>query len=255
MKNLIFILVFLGSLFSNLKALDEIQLNVLKTAYNVSSKYKAIDGHVFNDTVCSIILTESSAGKQLVGDNYLNGKEKPFILKSLGVGQVKLETAIIIISKYPKQFKKYHYFLHKDKFAFKKYSKYLQNIQYFSYLKKKYQNRMLKNIGNQSRNRKVLKWVNKELKYNKIKFNPYKKYYYKDLQLAQILLSDLRFNIKITTFYLIYNYENAIKKGFKNPWFKSISRYNGGYNNIKYYKRVIKNMKIIIKLKRKEFCD
>jgi len=251
MKNLFFILVFLGSLFTNINALDKIQTNVLKIAYKEASKYKAKDGHIFNDTICAIILTESSAGKYIIGDNYLNGKEKPFILKSLGVGQVKLETAIIMISKYPKEFKKYQYFLHKDKFAFKKYSKYLQNIRYFSYLKDKYKRRIKSHIGNQKRNKRVLKWIEKELKYNKSKFKPFKKYYYKDLQLAQILLSDLRFNIKISTFYLIYNYENAIKRGFKNPWFIAISRYNGGYKNIKYYKRVIRNMKIIRKIKRK----
>jgi hypothetical protein len=50
---------------------------------------------------------------------------------------------------------------------------------------------------------------------------------------------------------LIYNYENAIEKRYRNPWFVTISRYNGGNKNIKYYKRIIKNMKIIRRLKRK----
>jgi hypothetical protein len=245
MKKLILFLLVI-----NIFALDKIQINVLKTAYKEASKYRAIDGHVFNDTVCSIVLTESSAGKQLIGDNYLNGKEKPFILKSLGVGQVKLETAIIIISKYKNQFKKYLYFIHKDKFAFKKYYKFLQNIQYFTYLKDKYKFRIKNKIGNQKRNLKVLRWVNRELKINKEKFKKYKKYYYKDLQLAQLLLSDLKFNIKIITFYLIYNYNNAIKKRYKNPWFITISRYNGGNHNIKYYNKILKNMKIIRNLKK-----
>ena len=251
MKKIFLILIFILNLF----ALDNIQINVLKTAYQEASIYKAKDGHVFNDTVCSIVLAESSAGKQLIGDNYINGKEKPFILKSLGVGQVKLETAIIVISKYPKYFKKYLYFIHENKFAFKKYYKYLYNIQYFSFLKNKYENRLKNNIGNQKRNKKVLKWVKKELKINKQKFKKYKKYYYKDLQLAQLLLSDLKFNIKVITFYLIYNYENAIKKGYKNPYFITISRYNGGNNNIKYYNKIIKKMKIIRKLKQRKFYD
>jgi len=251
MKNLIIIMMIIFNSFNILNALDKNQLNILKIAYKEASKYKAKNGHVFNDTVCAIILTESSAGKYLVGDNYLNGKEKPFILKSLGVGQIKLETAIFIISKYPKEFKKYLHFIHENKYAFKEYSNYLQNIRYFSYLKNKYKKRIRLHIGNQKRNKKVLKWIKRELKYNKLKFKPFKKYYYKDLRLAQLLLSDVKFNIKVSTFYLIYNYEHALKKRFKNPWFITISKYNGGYNNIKYYKRVLNNMKIIRKIKKK----
>jgi len=246
MKKIFLILCLIIQIF----ALDNIQLNIIKTAYKTASKYKTFDGHIFNDTIASITLTESSAGKYLIGDNYINGKEKPFIMKSLGVCQVKLETAILIISKYPNYFDKYINLIHKNKYAFKKYWKYLMNIQYFSYLKKKYEKRLKLNIGNRKRNIKILRWIKKELKANKNKFKKYKKYYYKDLELAQILLSDIKFNIKIATFYLIYNYENAIKKGYKNPWFVAISKYNGGYYNRRYYNKIIKNMKIIRKLKK-----
>ena len=249
MKRIVF-LILINLISLNLYALDNIQLNVIKTAYKVASKYKASDGHTFNDTIASITLTESSAGKFLIGDNYIDGKEKPFIMKSLGVCQVKLETAILIISKYSKYFKKYINLIHQNKYVFKKYWKYLMNINYFFYLKNKYEKRLKFNIGNRKRNIKVLKWIKNELKINKNKFKKYKKYYYKDLLLAQILLSDIKFNIKIATFYLIYNYENAIKRKYRNPWFIAISKYNGGYCNVSYYKKVIKNMKIVRKLKK-----
>ena len=129
--------LFLIPLF--LFALDNIQLKVLQDVYKIASKFKAKDGHIFNDTMSAIVLTETSAGKYLIGDNYYpNKKEKYFLLKSLGVGQVKLETAILMIKKYPKIFKKYNYLNHKDPFAFKKYVSYLENIRYFQNILSRY---------------------------------------------------------------------------------------------------------------------
>ena len=142
--------LFLIPLF--LFALDNIQLKVLQDVYKIASKFKAKDGHIFNDTMSAIVLTETSAGKYLIGDNYYpNKKEKYFLLKSLGVGQVKLETAILMIKKYPKIFKKYNYLNHKDPFAFKKYVSYLENIRYFQNILSRY----IKKIHKTKRDKKV----------------------------------------------------------------------------------------------------
>jgi len=227
-------------------ALNTSQINILKLSYNIGKKYKAIDGHTFEDTLPTIVLTETSAGKYIIGDNYFQtGKEKPLILKSLGVGQVKLETAIHMILKYPKIFKKYKHFIHKNPFIFKTYIKYLINIQYFQNIYNKYKYNYTK------RGRKVLRWAKKELIYNKNKMKKYLKYYQKDLLLTELLISDIKFNLTISDLYLITNYNYALKNKMWNPWFKTISKYNGTWKNVKYYKKVIKNMKYWRKIKHK----
>jgi hypothetical protein len=233
MKKILFVLPSL------IFALTTTQINILKTTYKIASYYQAKDGHKFNDTMCAIILTESSAGRYLIGDIYFaTGKEKPFLLKSLGIGQIKLETAIRMILKYPQYFKNYRNFIHKNPFAFKKYVIYLQNIAYYENIIHRYKNKHTK------RAKKVLRWAKRELRYNQNKMNKYKHYYQKDFQLAELLLSDIVFNIKIGTLYLITNYNEAKKRHMWNPWFKAISKYNGGWYNKRYYKKVIKNMKI-----------
>jgi len=226
-------------------ALSPIQNNILKMAYKTASQYKAKDGHIFNDTICSILLTESSAGRYLIGDNYFtNGKEKPFLLKSLGVGQVRLETAIELIKKYPSYFPNYVSLIHKDPLAFKVYSKYLIKIAYYEDIVNRYQN---KRTG---RAKRVLRWANRELKYYKRKMYKYKDYYTKDLTLAQLLLSDSKFNVKVAVLHLIDNYNTALKRRMSNPYFRAISRYNGGWFNKIYYKRVMKNMKVWRQIKK-----
>jgi len=235
-------------LFSFLYALTNSQINILKTAYKIGSQYRANDGHVFNDTICAIILTESSGGKFLIGDNYfVNGNEKPFLLKSLGVGQIQLQTAIRIIKKYPAYFPNYVEYLHKNPYAYKIYSKYLVKINYFEDIIKRYKHKK----GNRAK--RVLKWAIRELKYYKRKMKKYKKYYINDYYLAQLLLSDIKFNIKIAVLHLIDNYNYALKKKMWNPYFKAISRYNGGWSNRKYYKKVMKNMKVWRKIKNDYF--
>jgi len=240
MKKIIFLIPFF------LFGLNVNQLNILKLSYNIGKKYKAIDGHTFEDTLSAIILTETSAGKYIIGDNYFQtGKEKPLILKSLGVAQVKLETAIYIILKYPKIFKKYKQFIHKNPFIFKKYVKYLINIQYFQNIYNRYKYDFSK------RGRKVFKWAKRELFYNKKKMKKYLKYYQKDLLLSELLISDIKFNLTIADLYLITNYNYALKHKMWNPWFKTISKYNGTWKNKIYYKKVIKNMKFWRKIKHK----
>jgi len=225
-------------------ALSTFQKNVLLTAYKIGNQYRAIDGHKFNDTICAIILTESSAGKFLIGDNYFqNGKEKPFLLKSLGVGQVRLETAILVIKKYPQYFPYARKLIHKNPLAFKVYSKYLVKINYYEDIISRYQNKHTR------RAKKVLRWAKNDLRYYKNKMKKYNEYYKKDLLIAQYLLADIKFNIRIAVLHLITNYNIAYKRKMWNPYFKAISRYNGGWKNKIYYKKVMKNMEIWRKIK------
>jgi len=230
-------------LITNLFGVSFSQTNVLKTTYKVASWFSAKDGHIFNDTMVAIILTESSGGKQLIGDNYINGQEKPFIMKSLGVGQVKLETAIHMIIAHKDVYEQFQEYIHKDPFAFKKYYKYLIKIEYYQDILNRYKNKY------DERSIKVKRWANRELRHYKKLFSPYKKYYKKDLELAQLLLSDIEFNVSVGALYLIQNYEIALRRHYSNPWFRAISRYNGGWKNKTYYKRVLKNMKIWKKIK------
>jgi hypothetical protein len=173
--------------------------------------------------------------------------KKNIFFKSLGVGQVKLETTIIMIKKYPKIFKNYQYLIHKNPYAFKKYVPYLENIRYFQNILDRYTNKIQKT----QRDKKVIRWAKRELRFYIRKMQKYKYYYNKDLLLAQLLLLDLGLNVKVGTLYLITNYNEAKKRGLWNPWLKAISRYNGGWYNKKYRKKIFKNMKIVRNLKKK----
>jgi len=222
--------------------LNSNQIRVLKTAIKV-----ARPAHL-EKILPAILLTETSAGAVLIGDNYdVYHKEKPFLLKSLGVGQVKLETAILMIRRYPKYFNKYsRSLIHKDPMSFKKYIPLQKNITKFKDIIYRWEKRV-----HNTKQKRVLKWARKELKYNQNKFRKYKKYYIKDLKLAQKLLANNYFNNIVSILYLRYNYRIAKSRGYKNPLWKAISSYNGGWYNKKYIHRVKKNMILMRKLKRK----
>jgi len=230
-------------ILSNLFALSESVKDNLRLVYQEASKYKAYDGHTFNDTMVCITLTETSGGKNLIGDSfYKTGKEKHFFLKSLGINQVKLETAIIVLRKYNLG---YEHLLHKNPFAFKEYIPLLDKLSYFQNIKRRY----IKKRKTQ-RTKRVLKWVDREINYLLSKIKKYKDYYKKDEKIVSLLLSDKRFNTMIAVHYLIMNYEYAKRKRMWNPYFKAISKYNDGWKNIRYYKRVQRNMKFWRKIKK-----
>lgn len=69
-----------------------------------------------------------------------------------------------------------------------------------------------------------------------------------DKQLKEKLTSSVIFSCMLAGYYIRLNYNNAIKKKMRKPYFKAISHYNGGWNNKTYFKRVMKNMKIINRL-------
>jgi len=252
MKKVLLLFILLSSFVFG--KLNQYQIKLLQTVYDEAKKYKAIDGHVFNDTLCAIYLTESSAGIDVIGDNVdlRTGKIRTLFESSIGPGQIRLATALFVMNHFPDEFKDYSYLMHDDIYAYKKYVIYLKNIDKFEDIIKRYRSKYpyIKSKKKRKRYRNVLRWANKELINNRRKLKKYKYIIYKDKQIINLLFTDPRFSAKISTFYLIYNYNYALNHKMSNPWFRAISRYNGGWVNKKYYKKVISKMKIVRKLKK-----
>ena len=59
-----------------------------------------------------------------------------------------------------------------------------------------------------------------------------------DQLLINKLITDVEFSAKIAVNYLIVNYNRAIRNNRLNPWFYSVSKYNGGSNNTKYVNKI-----------------
>ena len=77
------------------------------------------------------------------------------------------------------------------------------------------------------------------------------KYLLKDsLLLVNRLLTDAKFGAIITGYYFVNNYNEALKRNMWNPYFRAVSRHNGGWNNNKYYKVFLKD---INKIKQMDF--
>lgn len=247
--------LILSSLMSRelICGLDNRQINLLQNVYQVANKYKAMDGHVFNDTVVAIYLTESDAGKNIIGDkNKLFTGRVSLLDASLGPGQVRLITALEMLDKYNDKFpRQYQYLKHPKYHAYKKFLHYKQKTNYYKRIFNKYSKKEHKT----QRDLRVIKWSLREYRYWKSKYkkywnNVYKAYYRKDIRIMNLLLSDPEFYITVSTLKLIDGYDTALKKKMWNPWFKAISRYNGGWKNKQYYQRVIRKMKIVRCLKR-----
>lgn len=88
------ILIVLILLYSNLFSLEDYQEDNIRFSYNIGRYIKAKDGMTFENTLASIIYTESSAGKFIIGD-----KDKRLKNCSLGPYQIRLKTAKWIINK------------------------------------------------------------------------------------------------------------------------------------------------------------
>ena len=155
-------------------ALSEKQKQNIIEAYNVAKLVKAKDGFSFENTVTYIMLQESSAGLELIGDKYKNGKLKPLLKSSIGIMQIKVSTARETIRKTP-------------------------------FLKKHFSNLLTD-----------------------------------DKRIINMLLTSSEFSSLIASHYLVRCYEEAKRKGYSNPYFRAISRYNGGWNNQTYYSKIMK---------------
>lgn len=59
-----------------------------------------------------------------------------------------------------------------------------------------------------------------------------------DHALITKLVTDHQFGAAIAANYLKMNYEDAVQRKVKNPWFYAVSRYNGGSKNYAYVNRI-----------------
>lgn len=66
--------------------------------------------------------------------------------------------------------------------------------------------------------------------------------------LINLLLTNKEFSAFLAGNYIKLNYDKALKRNYKNPYFYAVSKYNGGTRNFKYYNKVIKNIKIVKKI-------
>jgi len=63
-----------------------------------------------------------------------------------------------------------------------------------------------------------------------------------NLMLVNKLLTDSKFGAIITGHYFVNNYNEALRRKMWNPYFRAVSRHNGGWNNNKYYKVFLKDI-------------
>jgi len=240
---------------SLLAELTKSQVNLLNTVYSEGKQYKAHDNFSFEKTLCAIYITESSAGKYIIGDKYTDtGTLKPLYLSSLGPGQIKLETALLVLNKYPVLQKKFNVKSHNIA-IFQKYVRLIQQEQYLvsilSSLRETLHN------WNSGRSKKYYQLINRirqvsrRIHYVKAKLKRYKKYILQADIIINKLLNNVKFSVAISSEYLIYNYEIAKHNKMYKPYLKAISRYNGGWMNYKYIHRVMKNLRYVRKLIRK----
>lgn len=241
-------LLVLGStlLATKVPYLTDEQLKNTKTVYKIGKNIVAPNGMTFGYSLAGMLAQESSWGTISVGDRYdRNGRLKSLYDSSLGSLQVKLSTAKLTIKSYPKLMKKYGYMLNQGKSTYKEYALHKKMVEkYYKILNnpiwiKRLNQGELKAI-------KTMKWANKE--YNKhrnsLKIN--KKQSMKDTILINALINNLNVNAEIAGYYLLSMYIEAIKKGYVEPLKQAIGRYNGGWNNTRYFSKV-KNKKRIIK--------
>ena len=229
-----YVIIFI--LVASLFGLSTRQLNIVKNVYQECSKYRATDGFSFENTCAAIALTESSAGKNIIGDQ----GDDPTILvqSSLGVLQIRVKTVLEVLKNFPSLRKQYASLWHPDTDVIDKYVLIIKKMHYFRYKM------------HHARSWKARHQYKALYEKQRAEFKKYKKAYRKDLDIAEILLTDIGFSAKIAAHYLILNYQVAKKRHYWNPWWKAVSRYNGGWMNKSYVRRVIRNMRIIRKLKR-----
>lgn len=250
---LLILIVFVGILQAENKicGLTPEQIEMAKKIYSQSKQYISKYNNMnFRNTLIAIYIIETSLGKDnIIGDRYTRtGKLKNITESSLGPGQIKLLTVLTLFKKVPKLQKKYKYLYHKDITALKKYNKYMNKAKYFKMIinSKKWQEKW-----KEGKKLKVKKWVYNEYNWSMKKLEKYKLDMLKDNNIMNLLLTDLSFSIEISNNWLIFNYEQAIKKHMPHPYLRAISAYNGGWYNYKYIKKVLNALNYVKCLKKK----
>ena len=68
-----------------------------------------------------------------------------------------------------------------------------------------------------------------------------------DKVLMSMLLTNVEFSTLLAGRYFLYNLRLAKERHMWNPWYRAISRHNGGWNNKTYYDSVVKNLNLLKK--------
>ena len=165
-------LLLLFILSWSLLAISQEQLQNLQIVRDVAKTIPDKYGETYENTLSAICLTESSAGKNIIGD----AAHAPLTKASLGIMQIQLNTARFIAKRIPS-----------------------------------------------------LAWINEK----------------NDAQIAALLLQDVELSARIATHYIV------LLKHARKAYLKVVSGYNGGMINRPYYRRVMKNMKLVHHLVKK----
>lgn len=195
------------------------QVSRISKVYKIGKTMKANDGMTFEYALSSIYLQESSAGIKVIGDKYTD-------------------------KFYYKHYDKKIFVSRKDVYIDKNNRmKYLyKNL----YVKKIYKlTGQLKPLRESSLGGFQIKLSVAKYIIKKRKIKEYYDLLKNDVKLINLLLINYEFSAKIALNYLIITYNEASNRKMWNPYFKSISRYNGGWNNKAYYGKVMNRMKTI----------
>lgn len=63
-----------------------------------------------------------------------------------------------------------------------------------------------------------------------------------DAKLVNRLLTDVKFSAILSAHYFIKNYNEALRRNMWNPYFRAVSRHNGGWTNNRYYRHFLKDI-------------
>lgn len=66
-----------------------------------------------------------------------------------------------------------------------------------------------------------------------------------DKALKYAMLNDYYFNLELAGLHILKYYNEALERNFTSPWVRTVSRYNGGWNNITYVNNIIRKIAII----------
>lgn len=205
--------------------LDEGQLERITKVYKVSKLFKAKDGTTFEQAMSGIYLRESSAGIYNIGDKY----EDKYYYKHTTNGK----TSEIFIDKSDVKVDKDNGQLY---YIYKK-----VNLEF--YKKVFILEGQLKPISESSLGGHQIKLDTAKRVIIERNLIQYKAFLKSDKLLISRLMDDVIFSSIIAVNYVILCYEEALDRGYSNPYFRAISRYNGGWSNVDYYKAVESDIK------------
>jgi hypothetical protein len=242
--------IIIGALISisvsNATTLDTEQKNKILESYKIGSQIKCSNGMTIEYTLPSIMGQESSFGKNNVGDKYdKTGRLKSLYDSSLGNFQIKLSTAKRVIMRYKILRDKYSFMVNTDKSTYKLYEKHYKKVQYYLSViespvwKKRVERGEPKAIS-------TIKWAKKEYIKHYELYKKYKEEAKKDTILINNLMYNFKFSAFISGYYFKMCYDEAYRKfGTEQAYWRAVGRYNGGWSNKTYYKKIIKRMKTV----------